>query len=81
VPKGARKESGIMAKHNVAKIIELVGSSEKGWSEAADVAVKTASKSIKNISGVEVVAMTAQVDDGGIVTYKSTVKVAFGVED
>jgi flavin-binding protein dodecin len=70
-----------MAKHDVAKVIELVGSSEKGWSEAADVAVKIASKSIKNISGVEVVAMTAQVDDGGIVTYKSTVKVAFGVED
>jgi len=70
-----------MAKHEVAKVIELVGSSEKGWSEAADVAVKTASKSIKNISGVQVVAMTAQVDDGGIVMYKSTVKVAFGVED
>ena len=70
-----------MAKTQVAKVIELVGSSEKGWSEAADVAVKTASKSIKNITGVEVTAMTAQVKDGGIVTYKSTVKVAFGVED
>ena len=70
-----------MAKYDVAKVIELVGSSEKGWSEAADVAVKTASKSIKNITGVEVTAMTAQVKDGGIVTYKSTVKVAFGVED
>ena len=40
-----------MAKHDVAKIIELVGSSEKGWSEAADAAVKQASKSIKNITG------------------------------
>jgi len=70
-----------MAKMNVAKVIELVGSSEKGWSEAADVAVRTASKSIKNITGIELVAMTAQVKDGGIVTFKSTVKVAFGVED
>ena len=70
-----------MAKQSVAKIIELVGSSEKGWSEAADVAVKQASRSIKNITGVELVAMTAAVDDGGIVTYKATVKVAFGVED
>jgi flavin-binding protein dodecin len=61
-----------MAKMHVAKVIELVGSSEKGWSEAADVAVHTASKSIKNITGVEVVSMTAQVRDGGIV---------FGVED
>ncbi len=70
-----------MGKHSVAKIIELVGSSEESWSEAADTAVKTASKSIKNITGLEVVSMTAQVNDGNIVTYKSTVKVAFGVED
>ena len=70
-----------MAKMKVAKVIELVGSSKKGWSEAADVAVKTASKSIKNITGLEVVSMTAQVNKGGIVTYKSTVKIAFAVKD
>jgi len=70
-----------MGKQRVAKIIELVGSSEQSWSEAADTAVQTASKSIKNITGLEVVSMTAQVSDGNIVTYKSTVKVAFGVED
>ncbi len=70
-----------MPKQHVAKVIELVGSSDRGWSEAADVAVKQASKSIKNITGVQVAAMTAQVDDGAIVTYKTTVKVAFGVED
>ena len=70
-----------MGKQSVAMIIELVGSSEEGLSEAADTAVKTASKSIKNITGLEVVSMTAQVNDGNIVTYKSTVKIAFGVED
>ncbi|MCJ7629682.1 MAG: dodecin family protein [Longimicrobiales bacterium] len=70
-----------MSKQNVAKVIELVGSSDQGWSEAADTAVKTASKSIKNITGVEVVSMTAHVADGTIVSYKSTVKIAFGVED
>ena len=70
-----------MGNHRVAKVIELVGSSDKGWSEAADVAVRIASKSIKNITGVEVVSTTAQVKDGSIVSYKATVKVAFGVED
>ncbi len=69
-----------MGMQSVAKIIELVGSSEKGWSEAADTAVTTASKSIKNITGIEVVSMTAHVEDGSIVNFKSTVKVAFGVE-
>jgi flavin-binding protein dodecin len=70
-----------MAMQTVAKVVELVGSSDKGWAEAADAAVKTASKTIKNITGVEVIAMTAQVKDGSISTFKSTVKVAFGVED
>jgi flavin-binding protein dodecin len=70
-----------MSNHHVAKVIELVGSSDKSWSEAADVAVQTAAQSIKNITGVEVVAMTAQVADGGIVSYRSTVKIAFGVEE
>ena len=70
-----------MKKQSVAKVIELVGSSDKSWSDAADVAVQTASRSIKNIAGIEVVSMTAQVAEGGIVSYKATVKIAFGVED
>ena len=70
-----------MGMQTVAKVVELVGSSDKGWAEAADAAVRTASKTIKNITGVEVIAMTAQVKDGSIATFKATVKVAFGVED
>ena len=70
-----------MSQHSVAKIIEVVGSSSEGWAEAADEAVRVASKSIKHISGVQVGAMTAQVEDGKIATYKTTLKVAFGVED
>lgn len=70
-----------MSQHTVAKVIEIVGSSEKGWAEAADAAVGVASKSINHISGIQVGAMTAQVKDGKIHTYKTTVKIAFGVED
>jgi len=70
-----------MAKQHVAKVIELVGSSDKSWSEAADVAVQMASNSIKNITGVEVVSMTGQVQEGRIVNFRATVKVAFGVEE
>lgn len=66
---------------NVAKVVEIVGNSEKGWADAADKAVKFASKSIKNISGVQVHQMTASVKNGKIKLYKCTVKIAFGVED
>ena len=70
-----------MAKHQVAKVIEVVGTSEEGWAEAADAAVQVASKSINHITGVQVESMTAQVRDGKISAYKTTVKIAFGVND
>jgi len=68
-------------KHQVAKVIEIVGSSEKGWAEAADQAVRVASKSVDHITGIQVGSMTAQVKDGKISAYKTTVKIAFGVND
>jgi flavin-binding protein dodecin len=69
-----------MGKQNVAKVIEVVGSSKESWADAADRAVRVASKTVKNITGVQVVHMTAQVKAGKIATYKTTVKVAFGIE-
>lgn len=66
-------------KHQVAKVIEIVGSSEEGWAQAADAAVRVASKSVDHITGIQVESMTAQVRDGKISAYKTTVKIAFGV--
>ena len=64
----------------VAKVIEIVGSSEKSWEDAVDIAVKEAAQTLHGISGVDVVKWTAKVKDGKITQYKATVKVAFGVE-
>jgi flavin-binding protein dodecin len=67
---------------HVAKIIELVGSSDKGWTEAAQAALDEAKKTIKDITGLEVNDMTASVDPNTntIKEYKVGVKIAFGVE-
>lgn len=65
----------------VVKVIELVGSSPNSFSDAVRNAVKTASQTIRNISGVEVVTSTASVGDGGeIDNYKVTCKIAFLIE-
>ncbi len=66
----------------VAKVIELVGSSETGWTEAAHAALDEANKSLKDITGLEVNDITAKVDpsSGKITEYKVGVKIAFGVE-
>ena len=67
---------------HVAKIIELVGSSDKGWTEAAQAALDEAKKTIKDITGLEVNDMTASVDPNTntIKEYKVGVKIVFGVE-
>jgi flavin-binding protein dodecin len=68
--------------HPVAKIIEIIGSSEQGWEAAAQVAVDEARKTIHGIHGIEVVDMTATVDSssGKITNYKTSVKVSFAVD-
>ena len=67
---------------HVAKIIEIVGSSEKSWQDAAQPALNEAKKTIHGITGVEVGDMTAKVDpnNGNITEYHTVVKIAFGVE-
>lgn len=64
----------------VAKVIELVGSSEVGWEDAANNAVKGAAQSLHGITGIEITSMTAKVKDGKIVDYKTTIKLAFAVD-
>lgn len=67
---------------HVAKIIEIIGGSEKGWEDAAQVAIDEARKTIHGITGIEVVDMTAKVDPttSQITQYRACVKIAFGIE-
>ena len=64
----------------IVKIIELIGSSPNGWSEAAQNAVNEAAKTVKNIKGIHVKRCTARVKDNKIVEYNADVKIAFIVE-
>jgi hypothetical protein len=62
------------------KIIEVVGTSETGWEDAAKNALQGAQKTIHDISGVEVTNWTARVSDGAITEYRATIKLAFRVD-
>jgi dodecin len=67
---------------HVAKIIEIIGSSQSGWEEAAQVAIDEARKTIHGIHGVEITDMTAKVDPntGKITEYRAAVKISFALE-
>lgn len=64
----------------VAKIIELVGCSERSWEDAVQEAVERASKTIRNIRGVDILGQKAVIKNGKIVEYRVNLKLAFGVE-
>lgn len=64
----------------VVKVLELVGESNKDWQDAIENAVTEAARTVRNITGVEVYNMTANVENGRISEYKANVKVAFAVD-
>ena len=62
----------------VVNVIELVGSSPTSFSDAVRNAVKTASQTVRNIRGVEVLTSSADVGaDGELALYKVNCKIAF----
>lgn len=64
----------------VLKVVELMADSSSSWEDAAQVAVKRASKTIKGIRSVWVKDMSATVDKSGKITaYRVTCKVSFEV--
>ncbi len=64
----------------VVKVIEVVGSSPNSFSDAVRNAVKTASQTVRNITGVEVLSSSASVEDGQLSNYRVHCKIAFVIE-
>lgn len=62
------------------KIIELVGSSNVSWAEAAKEALGTASKTLKDIRVAEVTKMDARLDEGGRMLFRTRLQVSFKIQ-
>ena len=65
---------------NVAKVITIIGSSPESFAKAADAAVQEASKTLRGITGADVISMSAEVEGDRISEYRTTVNIAFAVE-
>ncbi|MHA2060450.1 MAG: dodecin family protein [Candidatus Ranarchaeia archaeon] len=64
----------------VIKIVELIGASSKSWADAVQNAISEATKTVRNVKGVDVVKMTCKVENSKIVEYRANCKVAFLIE-
>jgi dodecin len=64
----------------VTKVIEVIGSSPNGSDEAVREAFAAASRSIRGISRIDIMSVSAVVEDGVITRWDALVKVQFPVE-
>jgi flavin-binding protein dodecin len=59
------------------KIIELVGTSDTSWEEAATTAVETAGESLKDLRIAEIIKLDMVVTNGKVTAYRARVNVSF----
>ena len=64
----------------VLKVTDLISTSDKSWQDAIDKGLERASKTIRNIKGIDVKNWKAEVQNGKIVQYRTVMKMAFEVE-
>lgn len=65
---------------SVYKVIQLVGTSEKSWEEAARNAVDTAGQSLKNLRIAEIDKLDMKVEDGKVAAFRARVNISFKYE-
>ena len=66
-----------MTSNSTYQIVEIVGTSETSWEEAAKVAVETAGKSLLDLRIAEVVTLDIMVEDGKVSKYRARINLSF----
>ncbi|MEM0899140.1 MAG: dodecin family protein [Pseudomonadota bacterium] len=66
---------------SVARVTEIISSSNKSFDDAVAKGVKRASKTLKNVKAAWVQDQNVIVDDGKITEYRVTLKVTFVLKD
>lgn len=65
---------------SVYKVIELIGTSNQSWEDAATTAVKRASETLRDLRVAEVIKQDLDIGEGGAVTYRTKLSVSFKYE-
>jgi len=62
---------------SMLKVIEVLAESNKSWEDAAQQAVSSASKSVRNVKSIWIENFEATVEDGKLKKYRINAKVSF----
>ena len=61
----------------VYRVIDVVGSSDTSWEDAARNAVETASKSLRDLRIAEVTKLDVKIENGRITQYRARISLSF----
>ncbi|OHB49916.1 MAG: hypothetical protein A2106_04805 [Planctomycetes bacterium GWF2_40_8] len=64
----------------VARVTRLTASSTTSWQDAVQEGINRASKTLRGLTGLEVVSQKAKIVDGKISEYRVTMDVTFVLE-
>lgn len=65
----------------VYKVIDVIGSSDKSWEDAAKVAVDRASKTLSDLRIAEVISQDVKIENGKITAYRTKLSLSFKFKD
>jgi len=64
----------------VYEIVEIVGTSTESWEKAAQAAITTAGKSLRELRIAEISELDIQLENGAIRAYRAKIKLSFKYE-
>jgi len=66
-----------MSTTSIYKVIEVIGTSEKSWEDAAVIAVERASKTLSDLRIAEVVSQDLKIEDGKVKAFRTKLSLSF----
>jgi flavin-binding protein dodecin len=65
----------------IAKVVELIGSSEKGFDDAIKGIINRANKTLRNLTGLEIISQKVKINKDKSLEYRVKAKILFLLDD
>lgn len=65
---------------SVYRVTDLIGTSTQSWEDAASVAIKAASATLRDLRVAEVVEQDIHMAEDGAITYRTKLRISFKYE-
>ena len=70
-----------MTNSSIYKVIEVIGTSEVSWEDAAKHAVEKAAHSLKDLRIAEVISQDLKLENDKVVAYRTKLSLSFKIKD